>query len=62
MCVCVHICPQGIAEVALAQAPGEGDYQFAPVDLDDSEEVILRGVSEDQYRLHQWELHRLQTV
>jgi len=53
---------QGIAEVAHSQAPGEQEYQFSPVDLDNSTEVILRGVSEEQYQQHQWELHRLQAV
>lgn len=50
---------QGIAR--LVSNP-EDTAEFSEVDLGDSEQVLLRGVTEEQHREHSQELARLQAL
>ena len=51
---------QGIA--ALVHSGPDDATQFSEVDLGDSEQVLLRGVTEEQYQHHCQELARLQAL
>ena len=53
---------QGLADLAHNQASGENEDKFCEVDLDDSAQVILRGVTEEQHQKHRQELSRLQAL
>ena len=46
----------------LVESGPEDAAMFSEVDLGDSEQVLLRGVSEEQHRQHCKELARLQAV
>ena len=51
---------QGIA--TLVESGPEEAGHFSEVDLGDSEQVLLRGVSEEQHQQHCQELARLQAL
>ena len=51
---------QGLADVAYGRAPGEAG--FTQVDLDDADQVLLMGVTEEQHQEHRQELSRLQAL
>ena len=51
---------QGIA--TLVQSGLDNHAQFSEVDLGDSEQMLLRGVTEEQHQEHCKELARLQAL
>ena len=59
---CISNAPhtQGIA--TLVDSSQEDGAQFSEVDLGDTEQVILRGVNEEQHQQHCQELARLQAL
>ena len=53
---------QGLADIAHSKALGEDENKFSRVDLDDTAQVILMGVTEEQHQKHCQELSRLQAM
>ncbi len=49
-------------DLAHTQASGEDEIKFSQVDLDDTAQVILMGVTEEQHQKHHQELSRLQAL